>query len=229
PPPARMRTWSRPASSTRSRSPAPPWRTPPPSPPCSSRPRPWSSRRRKRKSRPPRATATATPTEAPFRGEAPVSRQGTGASPFPRTGKPGRRGSGLLGCRGDGAGGPVLRSEFRGLQGPQLRHQTQPVVLPPALGDPAVAVEAEDGRPRHGHLLPGVGDAQELALLGPLPGPPRAHPVALGELVLDAEGEVEAVPPHLHHAPHVVQPDHVLLMRRVVVPVVLRDHPGHQG
>ena len=57
-------TWSPRASSTRSRSPAPRWSTPPRSPACCSRPRPWSSRSPRTRTTPrPLATATATATE----------------------------------------------------------------------------------------------------------------------------------------------------------------------
>ena len=62
-------TWSPRASSTRSRSPAPRWSTPPRSRACCSRPRPWSSRSPRTRTTPGGrpVTATATATDPPLR------------------------------------------------------------------------------------------------------------------------------------------------------------------
>ena len=111
----------------------------------------------------------------------------------------------------------------------QLRHQPEPVVLPPALDDLAVVPEPEDGRAGHDDLPPAGRDAHEVALVGPVPGPPGAHAVTVADLVLDGEHDVEAAAPHLHLAPHRVHAEGVLLVRGIVVVVVSANRSSSGG
>ncbi len=119
---------------------------------------------------------------------------------------------------------PLAGLTLQLLEDAQLLHQPQPVVLPPALDELAVPAAPEDGRTAHRHFLPGGRNPQELALVRALPEPPRAHLVALGDQVLDAEREVEPVPPDPQVAPDMIHPDHILLVRRIVIVIVLPHH-----
>ena len=117
------RTWSRPASSTRPRSPAPPCRTRPASPGCCSPPSAWSPRfPRKRRPRPcPRTAAAATCTK-PTAESVPESRALT-RTRFRGYRTPGRRPRpGVFICRTTGARGDRgFHDTWRCTPGPRSR------------------------------------------------------------------------------------------------------------
>ena len=181
PPPASTATWSRPASSTRSRSPAPRCENAASIAVAAAHHRDPGRReegrgagRRGPRPRPRPLPLTSRSYTPVVTGETP-GRSYAGVPGFSRRSTDRRRDTAL----------PDHRLLLQRVQRPQLTHQPQPVVLPPALDDLPVRVEPVDGHAGHRDLLAAAGNPQEVAPWVPFQRPAGADPVALGDLVLE--------------------------------------------